>query len=652
MHAYRLARVAAAAAAVLLAASNASPAAASAAPPRIPAEAFFDKPEIAQPRLSHDGKFLAFLGRKEKALNLYVMDLAAAKAACITNYQEVDVYDFVWVGERRLVYATANNGEALGGLHAIEVDGKVQRTLVESLPAQLERLTTYAEAGMLGAGNRQPGKHVLVSLPNTDHFVDLPDIYRVNTVSGVRVLALQNPGDFIDWHQDGKGEIRIALQLDGTTTRLLHRETETSPWKELLRTGNLTDELAPVGFNESNDELWIATNRGRNTIALRRLDTRTSALSEIVAANDRYDFGGVTTEAYTGRVLGVWTATDRWERTWLDQRAGALVARVEKLIPGSLCDIVSVSADGKVMILHVWSDRDPGRYFIHEPEKRRLEALGTACPQIDPAALVPMEPIHYTARDGLPIEGYLFRPAGVTGPAPLVVIPHGGPILRDTWGYDAEAQFLANRGYAVLMVNFRGSSGYGRGFVRAGLREWGLKMQDDITDGVEWAIAQGVADRQRIAIFGGSYGGFAALAGLAFTPDLYRCGVCYAGVADLSLLLAGLSRDDFYARELIKQLYADPKADKEYIERVSPVNHVDKIRVPLFVVHGREDQRADIKNANRLIAELKKNGKTFETMIKPDEGHGFHKRENILEFYTRLEEFLGRYLQPGAAGPN
>jgi dipeptidyl aminopeptidase/acylaminoacyl peptidase len=257
-----------------------------------------------------------------------------------------------------------------------------------------------------------------------------------------------------------------------------------------------------------------------------------------------------------------------------------------------------------------------------------------------------MKPISFAARDGFKVRGYLTLPAGNAGSKPpLVVLPHGGPWLRDYWGFDSEVQFLANRGYAVLQVNFRGSAGFGRKFLEAGYQEWGAAMQDDVTDAVKWVIAEGLVDPDRVGIYGASYGGFAAMAGLCFTPELYRCGVNVCGVTDMRTLIQNLPAEKKLLRANMERLVGDPKEDSELLKRRSPQHNVERIAVPVLLAYGQEDTVVEIKQGDRFHRELKRNGKEVKYLVFPDEGHGFFRRENQLKFYGELEQFLDRHLK-------
>ncbi|MDB6166806.1 MAG: peptidase prolyl oligopeptidase active site domain protein, partial [Lacunisphaera sp.] len=347
------------------------------------------------------------------------------------------------------------------------------------------------------------------------------------------------------------------------------------------------------------------------------------------------------------KFYGVICETDKAYYRFSDPERADLQKKIDASLPGTFNQITSTSEDEKVMVVVATSDRDPGTYYVLNLRHPALMMIGKVNSRIKPADMRPVEPISYLARDGLTLHGYLTRPANSEGKlVPLVIHPHGGPYgPRDDWGFDPEVQLMVNRGYAVLQVNFRGSGGYGYSFQKAGQREWGGKMQDDLTDGVKWAIAQGIADPARVAISGASYGGYAALAGVTFTPELYCCAVNYVGVSDLNLITswargrADRGNDMFY-----RKWVGD---DTEYKSQRSPLNYVERIRVPTLHAYGYNDPRVDIKHWTRLEPKLKQYGKTYEILIMGNEGHGFANENNRLTFYHKLDEFLEKYLGNG-----
>ena len=398
------------------------------------------------------------------------------------------------------------------------------------------------------------------------------------------------------------------------------------------------------GFAADNETLYVITTDQTDTGALHTLNVRTQQLSPVLFHTPAGEISSVLTSWDRSKFYGVSYDTDKLYYSFADQGRADLQRTIDASLPGTHNTIRSISADEKIMAVLASSDRDPGTYYILNLRQPSLKMIGKINARINPAQMRPMEPITYQARDGLKLHGYLTRPAGAEGQAgPLIIHPHGGPYgPRDEWGFNPEVQLLANRGYSVLQVNFRGSGGYGYSFQKAGQKEWGGKMQDDLSDGVAWAIAQGIADPNRVAIYGASYGGYAALAGVTFTPELYCCAINYVGVSDLNLITSwargrqGRDSDMFY-REWVGD-------DPTYKHDRSPVNFVEKIRVPTLHAYGFNDPRVVIENWTRLEAKLKQYGKTYEIIIKDNEGHGFRNEAGRIGYYAKLEAFLEKYM--------
>jgi dipeptidyl aminopeptidase/acylaminoacyl peptidase len=344
-------------------------------------------------------------------------------------------------------------------------------------------------------------------------------------------------------------------------------------------------------------------------------------------------------------LTGVSYTVAKNEMIFFDTWREDIQEKLEEKLPGYEVGITSFSKDETKAVVVSYSDKSRGTYYYYDVEKNKLTELGKASPWLNENHMAEMTPIKYTSRDGLTIHGYLTLPENSDGKnLPLVVNPHGGPWARDTWGYNPQIQFLANRGFAVLQMNFRGSTGYGREFWEISFKEWGKSMQDDITDGVKWLIDEGIADPNRIAIYGASYGGYATLAGLAFTPDLYACGVDYVGVSNIFTLLETLPPYWELGRQMMYEMIGNPETERDLLEAASPIFHVDSIRVPLFVAQGANDPRVKQSESDQIVEALKARGVEVPYMLKEDEGHGFYNEENQFDFYREMEKFLNKHI--------
>ena len=402
-------------------------------------------------------------------------------------------------------------------------------------------------------------------------------------------------------------------------------------------------------FTPDNREVYAATNLHRDKTVLVRMDPRTCEELELLYANDRYDISSISYSRKRKKLLSVYcTGHKEPVRHFFDAEEEALRARIKAHFPDQRFGIADTDKAERYYLVYVGGDRTRGAYWLYDAETDKADKIADLAPWIDPNEMNAMHAVTYTTRDGLEIEAYLSLPNGLTPETahhlPVVVNPHGGPWARDCWGYSSEVQFLCNRGYAVFQMNFRGSTGYGRKFLESSYKQWGLKMQDDITDGVRWLIAEGIADPKRVAIYGGSYGGYATLAGLTFTPDLYACGIDYVGVSNLFTFMQTIPP---YWRPMLEMMYeqvGNPETDHDQLAATSPALHADQIKVPLLIAQGANDPRVNKAESDQMVEALRERGVEVEYMVKDNEGHGFHNQENRFDFYRAMERFLKAHL--------
>ena len=469
------------------------------------------------------------------------------------------------------------------------------------------------------------------------------DVYRVDLNTKELTLIAENPGNVTGWVTDHTGCIRLALVTDGVNSSILHRPDENTPFKTVITT-NFKEQIQPLFFDFDNELLFASSNINRDKAAIVRVDPATAKEESIIFQHPEVDVSGLAWSRKRKVYTEVQFVTWKRERKFFDAEMEALQNDLEKQLPGYEVDLQSGNKDEDIFVVAAWSDRTMGARYLYDVASKKLTKLAEIAPWLPEGDLAEMKPITYKARDGLTIHGYLTLPRGGGKNLPLIVNPHGGPWARNSWGYDAEVQFLANRGYAVLQINFRGSTGYGRAFWEASFKQWGKKMQDDVTDGVKYAIAQGIADPKRIAIYGGSYGGYCTLAGLAFTPELYACGVDYVGVSNLFTFLKTVPPYWKPMLDMFYEMVGNPETDKALLAEASPVLHADNIRVPLLIAQGAQDPRVNVDESDQMVAALKKHGIPVEYLVKENEGHGFHNEENRFEFYEAMEKFLKKYL--------
>jgi len=616
------------------------------APKKFPVRDFFANPERAYFRLSDDGKTLGFMQPvaeaqgQQRRLNVFVQPLEGStpvgEARQLTHETARDINIYYWKGSDRILYTKDFGGDE--NFHVVAVDVKT---------AKITDLTPFdkVRAEIVDDLPDDPF-HVLIQ--HNKRNPEVFDVFRVDVRTGESVLVAENPGDILGWQTDHHGRVLMAARTKGLDTELLYRPSEKAEFKTIATTDYKT-RLDPAFFTDDEQKVYMISNRGRDKTALVMMDPNKpqAEAEEVLYQDPDVDVDGPSWSNARRRLTMVTYAREKTVRKFFDPYYEKVFADIEKKLPGMEVAIQNSTKAEDKFIVAAANDRTPGARYIYDAKADTLTKLGDINTKIPEDAMSFMKPITYTARDGLAIHGYLTLPLG-REPKNLacVVNPHGGPWARDTWGYNPEVQFLANRGYCVLQMNFRSSTGYGRKFWEAGFGQWGLKMQDDITDGVKWLIAQGIADPKRVGIYGGSYGGYATLAGVTFTPDLYAAAVDYVGVANMFTFMKTIPP---YWKPLMPKFYemvGDPVKDKARLEATSPVLHADRIKTPLFVAQGARDPRVNKDESDQMVAALKKRGVAVEYMVKDNEGHGFRNEENQFAFYEAMEKFLAAHMAP------
>ena len=600
--------------------------------PLIPMEDFFRNPEKSSFRISPDGNHIAYMKPWETRMNVFVLDIANSDERRLTSSKERSIYGFLWLGNNRIGYVKDDGGDENMHFYAVNIDGsnEIDLTPFENVKATIvDDLDDDPEHVILGLNKR-----------NEQIF----DPYRVNVNTGQMEMIAENPGNISGWMTDHDGKLRIATTSDGVNTSLLYRDSELDPFKPILTT-DFKEGVSPLFFTFDNKNLYVASNRGRDKTAIYEFNIEKASEGNLIFEHEEVDVSSLTFSKKRKVLTGVSYTVAKTKRVFFDDWRQNIQDMLELKLPGYEVGITSLSDDETRAIVVTYSDKSRGTYYIYDVDDEKLTELGKISPWLNEDQMADMQPIKYTSRDGLTIHGYLTIPKGSSGKnLPVVVNPHGGPWARDSWGYNSQVQFLANRGFAVFQMNFRGSTGYGREFWEISFKEWGKSMQDDITDGVKWLIEQGIADPDRIAIYGASYGGYATLAGLTFTPDLYACGVDYVGVSNIFTLLETLPPYWELGRQMMYEMIGNPETEKEILEAASPIFHVDSIRVPLFVAQGANDPRVKQAESDQIVEALRARGVEVPYMLKEDEGHGFYNEENQFDFYREMEQFLMKHI--------
>jgi dipeptidyl aminopeptidase/acylaminoacyl peptidase len=601
-------------------------------PPIIPLRDFFRNPETTGYELSPSGELIGFLKPVDSRLNIFIQPKSGGEAKQITWVKDRDIRGFFWKGDKYLLYPKDDGGDENYHFYVTRSDGLGERDLTpfEGVRAEMiDDLEEHPTDLILGLNKR-----------NKEVF----DAYRLNVETGELKLIAENPGNIGSWTTDHDGNIRVATTTDGVNTSLLYRKTESDPWKTVITT-NFKESFSPQFFTFDNKALYGVSNIGRDKAAVVEFDPETGIETKTLFEQPEVDVSGLNYSRKRKVITSASYTTWKLERRFFDAESEALHTILSEKLPGYDVYVVSANREEDMFIVRTITDRSLGAFFIFDQKAGHLAKLADRNPWLIEEQLSPMQPVEYRSRDGLTIHGYLTLPKGKAAKnLPIVVNPHGGPWARDEWGFNPEVQFLANRGFGVLQMNFRGSTGYGRKFWEAGFRQWGESMQDDITDGVRWLIDQGIADPKRVAIYGGSYGGYAVLEGLTKTPDLFAAGVDYVGVSNLFTFMKTIPPYWKPFLEMMYEMVGNPEKDKMLLEKNSPALNADRIKAPLFVAQGAKDPRVNIDESDQIVAALKKHGVDVEYMVKEDEGHGFQNEENRFSFYEAMEKFLEKHL--------
>jgi len=614
--------------------------------PLVDRELFFGDPEISASQLSPDGKWMSFIKPFNGARNIWIKaaDEPFDSARPVTA-DDRPVPGYFWSRDSRYVlYVQDKDGDENFHVWAVDPAGEVGEggvpaarnlTPVDGVRAQIYSVPKNApEVILVGMNDRDPSFH---------------DIYKVDIATGERVLVKQNDEGVGFWMFDLEGELRLAYrQLPDGGTELLRVDLD--GLKQIL-TCTYEEDISPFGFHKDRLHVYLSTNKGdRDLGELMLMDVESGELTLIEKdPENEVDFGNAVfhpdtdeliATAYVGDRIRVYPQTEEAKKMW---------ANLKKALPEGEIGVNSMSRDMSRMLVSVSSDVDPGSVYLYDTASGKAELQYRSRPELPTEDLAHMNPVSFEARDGMKIHGYLTLPKGLGEKnLPVVMYIHGGPWARDYWGYDPYAQFLANRGYAVMQVNYRSSTGYGKNYGNAGNREWGIgAMQHDITDAVEWLIAEGIADPARVGIFGGSYGGYATLAGVTFTPDLYACGVPYVGPSNLITLIE--SFPEYWKPFLEGTWYKkvgnpEVEADRADLIARSPLYSCDQIKAPLLVVHGANDPRVKQHESDQIVVALRQKDKAVEYVVAPDEGHGFRAPGNRKALAVAMERFLAKHL--------
>ena len=604
---------------------------------KYPLEDFFRNSERSSYQVSPDGLHLSFMAPYENRMNIFVQRIGSEEVVRITSEVERSIAGYMWESNQRILFMKDSGGDENYQLFAVNLDGSELRAYTNFPGVRttiIDDLEDVEGEIIIGMNKRIP---------------EVFDPYRLNLKTGELTLLAENPGNWQGYVTDHEGKLRATSAIvDGVNTQILYRDNEDEDFRPVITT-NFKESVDFMEFTPDNRHVYAATNLGRDKVVLVRMNPATCEELEVLYEHDQYDISSIAYSRKRKKLLAVYCQGHREPiRHYFDEAEAAFRQQLKSFFPGKRFGITATDKEEQKYLIYVGGDRTRGAYYYYDKQEPQPIKLAETAPWLHEEDLVEMHDVTYTTRDGLTIEAYLSLPLPYTPETaknlPVIIHPHGGPWARDTWGYSSEVQFLCNRGYAVFQMNFRGSTGYGRKFLEASYKQWGQAMQDDITDGVEWLIQRGIADPKRIAIYGGSYGGYATLAGLCFTPNLYACGIDYVGVSNL---LTFMNTIPPYWKPLQQMMYeqiGNPETEKAMLEAYSPALHADRIQAPLFIAQGANDPRVNKAESDQMVAALRERGIEVEYMVKDNEGHGFSNEENRFDFYRSVEKFLDTYL--------
>jgi len=598
---------------------------------QIPIVDFFKTPEKSVYKISPDGKYVSYLKPYKDKQNLFIQSLADGKECMASSFTDYSIRgDYFWTYNNQLIFSQDIIDNDSLKMYAIDVSTEKMRIILSQEKVRVSLVNR----------NKQQPDVITIKMNKRDpaNF----DIYHLNIKTGELQPYLVNPGNITEWFPDADGKIRLVKSSDGVNETILYRPNDNAPFKPIIE-NNFKNSVKPIAFTGVKNYFYALSNVNRDKTALVEINAEDGKEQKTIFSCNKADVLYVEYSKNKRRVEFA-----GWEEA--KPRKHFLIPAIEHIyhnlqqrpqLKGNEIRVIDRDSAENKFILNTYTDRNPGSYYLYETKTDKLTKLGDINSSLVPNELCVMQPIAYKARDGLLINGYLTLPLGTKRTnLPIVVMPHDGPWNRDSWGYDEQVQFLANRGYAVFQVNYRGSTGYGKAFWSAGFKQVGGKIQDDITDGVNWLIDKKIANPKKIAIFGGRFGGFSALYGVSFHPELYNCAVVQYGLINFFTFIKDAPP---FFKPYLKMTYekvGNPETDADQLRAISPVFHTDKIKVPLIIFQGAKDQRANISELNQFVRELRKRNVDVKYFLKPNERAFFRSEHTRMEMYAEIEKFL------------
>jgi len=597
---------------------------------QIPIRDFFKTPEESVFRLSPDGKYVSYLKPYSGKQNIVIRSLADGKEHMVTSFTDYPVRDYSWTYNNQIVFIQ----------DFIELD-EYKMFVLDVASSKINNLLSLEKGRIRILNNRNKADPDIVTIAMNKRDPANFDIYKLNIKTGDLKPYIVNPGNITEWYPDDDGNIRLVKSSDGVDESILYRVDDNSPFRPIIK-NNFRNRVDPIAFSGVKNNFYALSNVNQDKTSLVEIDAETGKEQRVLLNCDKADISRVDYSRNKHRLELAICEEEKPVKHFLNDDIRHLYDTLLKHFAGSEINIASRDTAEEKFIIFTYTDRNPGTYYLCEAGGAKLTKLGDINSSLNPDELCPMKPVSFKARDGLTINGYLTLPLGdKKTDLPVVVVPHDQPWrIRDTWRYSDEVQFLANRGYAVFQVNYRGSAGYGKAFNGAGFKQAGGKMQDDITDGVKWLISEGTANPKKIAIYGGGFGGFSSLYGVSFHPEMYNCAIVQYGLINFFTYIKDVPPYLKPRLQMIYEMVGNPETDADRLRSISPVFHTDKIKAPLLIFQGARDESANISELNQFVRELKKQNVPVTYFLKQNERKVFRIERNRVEMYTEIEKFL------------
>jgi len=601
-------------------------------PAKVSVETFFKNPQQSNFQISPDGKFISYLKPYQGKLNLFVQSLTSKASFRISSFTDQSVRNYFWASNTHLLYYKDNGARENFQLFSSVYDGSktIKISLKPNTKVTFLDYLKYDSNDILLAINER----------NPENF----DVYSLDLKTGKKILVEKNPGSIIDWIADNDGEIRMAIGSDGVTETLYYREKGSKAFKP-VKSSNFINTLKPIGFSSKMHHIFALSDINRDKKAVVELNCLTGEETKVLYENKERDVLEVSYSRKSQSLNFAVFENPKREIYFFDKQLKDAFADIKKKLSNDEIRLIHKDQKEQHLIIRTFTDRDPGSYYFYNLEDRNLMKLADVNPDIKPSEMCEMKHVKFKNRDGLEIEGFLTLPKGRGSKnLPVVIYPHSGPNLRNSWAYSPEVQFFANRGYAVFQINFRGSTGFGKSFLKQGFKNWSKNIQHDITDGVNWLIKEELADANRIAIFGYSFGGFSALNQVVYNPNLYVCAASYSGYINLFTYLKGFPAYYKPYQQMLDVLIGNPEKDVEYLRYSSPVFQTNRIKTPLIIWQGGKDPKVNLSETNQFVKELRKNQVEVNYIVDKTEGHYLSDEKNKINFYTQVDLFFDKYL--------